>query len=172
MRAAFLHGLESKPVSDKSKAVEKIFDYSYTPAMDYKNPNMFNEVLQEIKDRKIDLLVGSSMGGWFSYCISTLTGIPTILFNPALQGRLYDPMVKQGTTPAKHTIILGRKDNIINPQKTYEWFKENGIGNAKFYWEGIGHRTPIDIFTKYVKVNESFGLSYDEFLLEELYKKY
>jgi hypothetical protein len=172
MRVAFLHGLESNPVSDKSKAVAKIFDYSYTPAMDYKNPNMFNEVLKEIKDRKIDLLVGSSMGGWFAYCISTLTGIPTILFNPALQGRPYEPTVKQGTNSTNHTIVLGRKDNVINPQKTYEWFKENGIGNAKFFWEGIGHRTPLDVFTKYVNVNESFGLSYDEFLLEELYKKY
>ena len=83
MRVAFFHGLESPAISDKTVALEKLFDYVYDPAMDYKDSGLFNKVLAEVKKQKIDLLIGSSMGGWFAYCISTLTGIPTLLFNPA-----------------------------------------------------------------------------------------
>lgn len=169
MKVAFFHGLESAPVSDKSKAIQSMFDDAYTPAMDYRKPGLFDEVLAEVQNRKIDLLVGSSMGGWFAYCLSTLTGIPAVLFNPAVQGRSFEPSVRMGSKSANRTIVLGKKDIVIDPDKTVDWFKENGVGNNKMYWEGIGHRTPLNVFTKYVRMNEGFTdriLTLEEYTFE------
>ena len=78
---AFFHGLESKPFSEKNQIlIEHYGDANvYAPAMDYRDPWLFDTVLKQIRERDIELLIGSSMGGYFAYCLSTMTGIPTIL---------------------------------------------------------------------------------------------
>ena len=147
MKALFLHGLESSPKSEKSKFLAK-FD-AECPAMDYTQPGLFNEILTKIQNDKPDVLIGSSMGGWFVYCLSTITGIPTILFNPAVHSRSMEPAVQIGSMKANHTVILGKKDDLINPEGTLEWIKKNP-GNFNVHFEGNGHQTPISIFKKYV----------------------
>ena len=52
MRVAFFHGLESPPVSDKTEWLDKNYEEVYAPAMDYRDPGLFDQVLKEIKDRK------------------------------------------------------------------------------------------------------------------------
>jgi len=163
MKIAFFHGLESPAVSDKSEYLQGKFPDAYTPAIDYNNPSSFDEVLKQVKDRKIDLLVGSSMGGWFAYCISTLTGIPTVLFNPGVQGRTFDPNVRIGSKAAKHQVVLGKRDEVLAPIKTVAWFKENGIGTPKFNWESNDHRTPLNIFQKYISMNEKYVMTFESF---------
>lgn len=158
MKIAFFHGLESKPGSGKEKFLQSSGD-AYTPAMNYKSNFSFQNLLKEVKKRKIDLLVGSSMGGWTAYALSTHTGIPTILFNPAVQGRAFDPDINLGSKSAKHTVVLGKTDDVIDPKKTEEWIKKNGKGSFSINYENIGHRTPINVFKKWLspKMNESFG---------------
>jgi hypothetical protein len=150
-RVAFFHGLESAPRSEKNDALERIYTHIYAPSMDYTDPKLFDTVLAEVKKQKIDLLIGSSMGGWFAYCISTLTGIPTLLFNPAVQGRSMEPKVKMGSIPAAHTVVLGKKDTVINPEKTISWFDRNGVGTPYYNWESMEHRIPIDVFMRWIK---------------------
>ena len=154
MKIAFFHGLESPPISDKSEYLLSAFPDSYVPAMDYNKAGLFDEVLAEVKKRKIDLLTGSSMGGWFAYCISTLTGIPTILFNPAVHSRPAEPAVQIGGAKAKHIVVLGKNDDVIDPEITKEWFNKNGIGSFTYRMESNNHRTPINIFRKYLSVYE------------------
>lgn len=155
MKVAFFHGLESPAVSDKTEYLNKAFGEVYAPEMNYNKSGLFNEVLQEVKKRKIDVLVGSSMGGWFAYCISTLTGIPTILFNPAVHSRPYDPNVQRGSVKAKHTVVLGKNDDVIDPAETRKWFDENGVGSFSYHTESNDHRTPINTFRKYLSVYEN-----------------
>lgn len=147
MKALFLHGLESKPKNQKSEFLAK-FD-AQCPAMDYRSPGLFNEILTKIQNDRPEVLIGSSMGGWFAYCLSTITGIPTILFNPAVHSRSMEPVVQIGSMQANHTVILGRKDDLINPEETLEWIKKNP-GHFKVNFENNGHQTPINIFKKYV----------------------
>ena len=148
MSVVFFHGLESSPVSDKSEWLTNEYG-AWCPAMDYRNPNLFNEIHKEILKRKPSLLIGSSMGGWFAYCLSTLTGIPTLLFNPALHSRSIEPNVKLGVTPAKHIIVLGKNDKVIDPKKTKNWLSKNGVGNFDIREENIEHRSPL----KYLKLH-------------------
>jgi hypothetical protein len=170
MKIAFFHGLESPAISDKSEYLQDNSVDAYTPAMDYTRPGLFEEVLAEVKKRDIDLLVGSSMGGWFAYCISTLTGIPTLLFNPAFHSRSMEPKVKRGSLKTKHTVVLGKADDVINPYDTLSWIKTNGVGNFQTHFENNNHRTPIGLFRKWVGksiVNESYQvLRFDDFLNE------
>jgi hypothetical protein len=152
MRVAFFHGLESKPHSEKNIELVKHFGESnvYAPAMDYRDPWLFDTVLKEIKERDIQLLIGSSMGGYFAYCLSTLTGIPTLLFNPAVIGRSFDPVTELSNLPAKHTVVLGINDDVIDPIESTAYFMNKGIGEFEYNKEDIGHRIPIEIFTKYL----------------------
>lgn len=170
MNIAYFHGLESTSPSEKSKFLEKSFPGAYTPLMDYTKKDLFDKVLSEVKSRGVQLLIGSSMGGWFAYNISTLTGIPTLLFNPGLQGRSMEPAVKGGKQRATHTVVLGKNDNVIIPTKTVEWIDMNGIGVFKTNFENMTHRTPFNIFQKWVykvAVNENNHiLSFDAFLNE------
>ena len=151
MKVAFFHGLESKPFSEKNKELNKYFGESnvYAPPMDYKDPWLFDTVLKEIEGKDIELLIGSSMGGYFAYCLSTITGIPTLLFNPAVIGRSFDPVVELGSIPTKHTVILGINDDIIDPNKSKEYFDKYGIGEFEYHKENIEHRIPIEIFLYY-----------------------
>jgi len=164
MNVAFFHGLESPAISDKTEYLDSAFTDVYAPEMNYNKPGLFEEVLAEVKKRKIDLLVGSSMGGWFAYCISTLTGIPTVLFNPAVHSRSIEPSVFRGSSRANHVVVLGRRDDVIDPQKTKNWFKTDGVGNFTYHMEPNGHRTPVSIFRKYVSVNESRIMLFEQFV--------
>jgi len=153
LRVAFFHGLESSPKTDKNEFLEK-FDYVYDPPMDYRDNGLFERTLAGVKKNKIDLLIGSSMGGWFAYCIGTLTGIPTLLFNPAVHSRSFDPVVRMGTKRAVNTVVFGRNDTDIVPKESYNYFLKNGIGTFYYNYESNGHRTPIDIFSKWVNYCE------------------
>jgi hypothetical protein len=149
-KIAFLHGLESVQPSEKSIWLDSAFDDPYCPGMDYKDPTLFERVLKEIQERKIEVIIGSSMGGYFAYHISTITGIPTVLFNPAMASRSFEPLVQSGNELSNHEIIYGLFDDVISANKTRQWFEEHGLGAFHFHQEFMGHRTPMNIFTKYV----------------------
>lgn len=167
MKVAFFHGLESPAISDKSEYLQSAFPDAYVPAMDYNKSGLFDEVLKEVKKRNIDLLIGSSMGGWFAYCISTLTGIPTVLFNPAVHSRSVEPGVYRGSSRANHTVVLGKSDDLIDPQKTKNWFKTDGVGSVNYKMESNGHRTPMSVFRKYLSAYESQSAQKHVMLFEQ-----
>jgi predicted esterase YcpF (UPF0227 family) len=148
MNIAFFHGLESSANSSKSVFLHKNF-VAFTPAMNYYDENLFDETLSQLKNANFDLLVGSSMGGYFAYHLSTFLNLPTLLFNPAFVDRSFEPIVHTGTFQTPQTIIIGENDDVIIPQKSILWI-ENNIKLYSFYLESMGHRTPIEVFEKWV----------------------
>jgi predicted esterase YcpF (UPF0227 family) len=150
MRVAFFHGLESSPVSQKTYALRETFDEVYDPAMDYKDPEMFNTVLKHLKENPVDLLIGSSMGGYFAYCLSTILGTRTLLFNPAVHSRPLEPIVQLGDKESNHLIVLGNSDLVITPKETEDFF--NNVSGVNIIREDIGHTIPIEVFKKYIRL--------------------
>lgn len=155
----FFHGLESNSKSEKAAYLKSKYN-AYCPEMDYNNPHLFNDMYDVVMSRRPRLLIGSSMGGWFAYCLSTLTGTRTLLLNPALQGRSMEPKgVHLGKIPSNHVVVLGKGDEVIDPQLTKSWIRKNGIGDFTYHMENIGHRTPNSIMVKYLDeaINEEWS---------------
>jgi esterase/lipase len=150
MKVAFFHGLDSEPISEKNYSL-RIFDEVYDPKMDYRNDtDLFNNVLSHLKQNPVDLLIGSSMGGYFAYCLSTHLGVRTLLFNPAVHSRPIEPIVSMGDLKSNNLIVLGTEDTVIKPQPTVEFFKS--VGDSTIMFENMGHLIPIDIFKKYISL--------------------
>jgi len=156
-KVIFFHGLESSSKSDKAKWLANNYD-AYCPDMDYNDPNLFQNMYNEVLRINPSLLIGSSMGGWFAYCMSTLTGIRTLLLNPAFHSRTMEPKVKIGNTPAHHTVVLGKNDDVIDPTASKAWIRKNGVGIFNIRMENNGHRSPLPILQKYMDsaINEEW----------------
>jgi esterase/lipase len=150
MRVAFFHGLDSSPISEKTYALRERFDEVYDPPMDYKDPEMFNKVLKHLQENPVDLLIGSSMGGYFAYCLSTILGTRTLLFNPAVHSRSIEPVVILGDKFSNHLVVLGNQDNVINPDESVKFFSQ--IKNVTINREEIGHSIPIEVFKSYIRL--------------------
>ena len=154
IKVAFFHGLESPHRSEKNEILERTFgeENVYAPAMDYHNPELFSTVLKHLTENPVDLIVGSSMGGYFAHNLSTHLNKPSLLFNPALHSRSFEPQfVNFGNHRPTQVFVLGRQDDIINPMETLKLIANPGCDWEMFIGlESMEHRIPADIFTKWI----------------------
>ena len=143
-KIVYLHGLESEAGGPKVSFLAENGTV-YAPKIDYKTLDL-NEFILSLG--MPDLIIGSSMGGYVADIIGSQLGVDVLLFNPALHSRSIDTNygVNYGTETYKRTIILGTKDDIIDPEET-KMLWPVGYNKAKFEEiEGMGHRTPLDVF--------------------------
>ena len=146
MKVAYLHGLESNNKGAKNDMLRQISTV-YDPLIDYCEKHIYFNLKEKIKEFQPDLIIGSSMGGYFAYHIANELNIKAVLFNPALHSRTLEPdmfgLGNKKTNP-KTTVILGVNDEVIDPKLT-----KQKIGNQKnihFFDYQHGHRTPYDVF--------------------------
>ena len=147
----YLHGLESQQGGQK---VEYLSDkgYVFAPEMDYKlNPDLFQEILEEIKELgEPDLIIGSSMGGYFAYMLAShFENVEVILFNPALKERSVEfRNIVKGKHKVKGTLALSENDRVVDPKVTLQHLDEIGeLENFKIEeMKNIGHQVPIYSF--------------------------
>lgn len=150
-RVIYFHGLESAQGGKKVEFLAQKY-IVIAPTMDYRNPDMFQEMLELAKDFEPDILVGSSMGGYFAYTIATHTNTPIVLFNPALHSRKFEPEnVTQGVYDVTGLVVNGEGDNIINQLETAQML-QNSIDNnqLQYHLGNHGHRTPLAVFKNYL----------------------
>lgn len=154
MKIAYLHGLESSIDKKDPKIIfmNSAFDEVYAPSINYKDPSTFNKLFNDIKKLQPDLIVGSSMGGYVSYLIGSKLSIETILFNPAMIGRSFDPIVDNSSLRGStHNIYSGKNDKVIDGEAVKKYFNEEGIGNFKYNYYNGEHRVPSDVFINAIK---------------------
>lgn len=150
----YFHGLESDAGGPKVKFLKDRYGEVYAPKMEYrKNVNLFNDTYEQLKNQKIDIISGSSMGGYFAYHLGKKLGVKTILFNPALPYRSIGSNVDtSGKKSTFHTLILGSNDEVIVPEDTIKWLEDNDkVKNYFIEWGNHSHRTPFNVFTKAFK---------------------
>ena len=143
----YFHGLESKPGGIKVEFLDNTVDIVDAPAMDYTQKGIFNKWLEYIKTEKPNLIIGSSMGGYFALALASHTGIPVLVFNPAIHSRTFEiDELRSGKEKIKGLVVLGDNDDIVDPSKTFSMLKGNW-NNLKIHIEkGMGHRTPLSVF--------------------------
>lgn len=145
MRIFFLHGLESNNQSSKVDCMRELGHEVIAPEMNYKsNKLLFNNTLNEIMQMKPELIVGSSMGGYFAYHLGTHFSTSLFLLNPALLTRTFNPpILKDGNETSNIWALVGKYDDIVPAEENIEFLKSIDakieIGNHK-------HRTPRDVF--------------------------
>tara|TARA_R110002020_G_scaffold282339_1_gene498048 strand:- start:301 stop:762 length:462 start_codon:yes stop_codon:yes gene_type:complete len=143
-KIVYLHGLESEPGGTKvSFLAEK--GMVYAPAIDYETLDL-NEFIFTLG--MPDLIIGSSMGGYVADIIGSQLGVDVLLFNPALHNRTIIREFNEdyGSQGYKRTIILGTEDKVINPEITKKLWSVKGNEAIHDEIEGMGHRTPLDVF--------------------------
>lgn len=169
MKVAYLHGLESsaRPTNPKIKWLNSHFDEVYAPQIDYKKEESFKTILNKIRTMKPDLIVGSSMGGYFSYIIGSTLKIKTCLFNPAVHNRSMEPNVEipNKRSGNQNTVYMGDKDRVIPGTGIRKYFNEKGVGTFNFKTYKGGHRVPYNVFVS--SISEVAGIKENRVLLFE-----
>ena len=141
-KIVYLHGLESESGGTKvSFLAEK--GMVYAPAMDYETLDL-HEFIYTLG--MPDLIIGSSMGGYIADIIGSQLGVDVLLFNPALHSRTFElnSSIKHGNKKYNRTVVLGKNDDIINPEITKILLNPDDVVKEI---EGMGHRTPLSVFT-------------------------
>lgn len=149
MKIAYIHGLESKIRQDDPKIqfLNQNFSEVYTPQIDYRESKVFNNIYNHIQQMKPDLIIGSSMGGYFSYVIGSKLQIPTILFNPAVIDRPIEPVVDSSDLKeTQNHVFLGEFDNVIRGSKVRKYFQDHGVGEFTYEQYDGEHRVPALVF--------------------------
>ena len=149
MNVWYLHGLESKAGGPKVDYLRKVSDKVFAPEIKYTNPNTFDVLLNLAKDDKPDLIIGSSMGGYYADAIASHLGINVLLFNPALHSRTIDTELPYGDNFGKKFTVLGTEDKVIDYKVTLELIRKDKTFNAttdSILLVSMGHRTPLNKF--------------------------
>ena len=154
MKIAYLHGLESSIdiFSVKITWLKENFDQIYTPTIKYQNKESFASITSHIKKQSPDYIVGSSIGWYFAYLIGATLGIPTILFNPAVIGRSFDPVVDDSNLKVTtHNVFLGKTDEVISGALVQSYFNRLGQGEFTYTVYNGGHRVSAEVFINSIK---------------------
>jgi predicted esterase YcpF (UPF0227 family) len=150
MKIAYLHGLESNNLGPKNDWLHSIYDV-FDPYIDYYEVNIYQSLKTKIIEFKPDLIIGSSMGGYFAHEIAKELNISAVLFNPALHSRSFDPDMTGhflGNNNPNMYLVLGEKDTIIDPILTLNYIKKNNINNYTYTLLSHEHLTTVDVFKR------------------------
>lgn len=154
MKALYIHGFQSSPVPAKVQALEEIFGEVIAPHIDWEDEarrkGLFNELDQLIKNEGVTHVIGSSMGGQMAFYLGTHNSIDTLCFNPAFGIRYNDLGYELNKDfDCNVLIVLGQDDDVVDPERTLEFLRSNGIYDDVFInYEKIGHQIPLDVLVR------------------------
>lgn len=154
MNVWYLHGLESPVGGPKVDFLFEKADRVFAPKMDYHHHAMFSSLLNMGKYNKPDLIIGSSMGGYFADALGSHLDVEVLLFNPALHSRSMEPEgVTYGESNWNRNFVVGTEDKVVDPNATVVY---KDIAKSYTEIKGMGHRTPLSVFKDiYNKVIEN-----------------
>lgn len=154
MNIVYLHGLDSK-LSPEKKAILEKYGRVYAPEVDYyTNPNAIESFMEACKDWDIQVVMGSSMGGFAGYYVANALSRPALLFNPALKKRSVPQNIPRDNdqNKLKH-IVLGQIDDVVAPADTLSFLSENFNPVTHFHLHlvpDLGHNIPEEFFEEEV----------------------
>ncbi len=158
MNILYLHGLDSNLSIEKREVLEP-FGNIIAPNLDYRaNPNMIETLYTEYKNQNIDVIIGSSMGGFAGFYLSKLMQIPALLFNPALPYRtsvLQNIPIINDDHNHLLQIVIGNQDDVILAKDNLEFITKLLPLKNDFrlhLLSELGHGIPVAIFESEVNL--------------------
>ena len=155
MNILFLHGLESKLSPAKRVILEK-YGTVIAPDFDYNsNPDTIQNLYNEFKNQEINVIVGSSMGGFAGFYLANSFGVCALLYNPALPYRNNVVQNIPSDLPKKRSplmrIVLGGQDDVIKAKDNLVFLSQNFSELKECTIQIINelaHQIPVPIFEK------------------------
>jgi predicted esterase YcpF (UPF0227 family) len=155
MNILYIHGLNGS-LSGEKEAILKRYGTVQAPTIDYgNNPDSILSLYNIYKDAKIDLIMGSSMGGFVSYHLSKLLQLPALVFNPALASRSVFQNVPDTpeTNGSVIHIVIGAIDDVVDPKSTLTFLGDT-LTQPQDYnisiRHDLEHRIPVPVFEEEV----------------------
>ena len=131
------------------------------PYVDHRNEqDIYLKFEKIVVEEKIDLIIGSSMGGALGFLLSSNHNIPALLFNPAVpyyEGE-FKPLKE---ISAYQKCILGELDSVINPERTMMYLNQLELPTLKTkIISDLAHQIPVNVFKQEIDL---FIKEVDEF---------
>ncbi|MBN2663010.1 MAG: hypothetical protein JXR68_05120 [Bacteroidales bacterium] len=151
MNILYLHGLDGALSDEKRKILEK-FGNVIAPQLCYRNDNRIVDFLKnEYKKSAVDVIIGSSMGGYSGYFLSLIMDLPGLFFNPALPYKNTVQFISKINTERKKfaKIIIGKKDDTIKASDNISFLLNTISDNDNIKISIINqleHRIPVYVF--------------------------
>ncbi len=153
LKTLYIHGLNTYPIPQKIEMLEAAGFDVYAPEIDYrKQKNIYYDLKQEIIDRKIEFLIGSSLGGFAAFWLGEDLGLPCLLFNPAMsyaaQLQEHIPEIEMGDCAARF-VVIGAHDDVIDPQENIRFFRNIDYGDCHqrmLVCDWLGHEIDFPSF--------------------------
>ena len=157
MKILYLHGLDGS-LGDEKRAILKKYGTVISPAIDYRTEyNSIELLVEQFKNSKIDVIIGSSMGGFVGYYVSNAYKRPALLFNPALASRSVRQKVPTYSDPflGFKQLVIGSQDDVINAKDTLEFLSKNLQRHTNYHIhirQNLEHQIPVVVFEEEVKM--------------------
>ena len=151
MKILFLHGLDTELTADK-RAVLSQFGEVIAPTIDYRaDAHIIKTLEKQYSSSKIDVIIGSSMGGFAAYYLSLILDTPCLTFNPALPYRSVKQEVPSAVSErGKYLqVVLGIQDETIKSKDTMKFLREvlaRDTHARVHIINQLAHRIPLEIF--------------------------
>ncbi|MEZ5083089.1 MAG: YqiA/YcfP family alpha/beta fold hydrolase [Bacteroidales bacterium] len=157
MRTIYIHGLDSHPFPEKNKIMKQAGLEVTALHINYREKLGVYETLKDtVIRKKIEFIIGSSLGGYLGNTLAEDLGLPCLLFNPAMHYTdvFYSkiPVIKKPLCPSRY-VVLGENDATINPNYTLKVFREKEKKCASqriitCHW--LGHEIDLQTFEEMV----------------------
>lgn len=153
MKVIYIHGFQSTPSKPKVDILSKYFDEVFAPEINWEDEDervgLYKSLSAIIKKQNITHIVGSSMGGQMAFYLSTNLNKRGLCFNPAFNLRYFDlGYPKNKSFDGNIDIILGEKDDTVDPKNTISFLDSEGYKKDSIEIEslGIGHSINLETF--------------------------
>ncbi|WP_424494943.1 YqiA/YcfP family alpha/beta fold hydrolase [Salinimicrobium sp. GXAS 041] len=155
MKILYLHGLDSKLSVEKRSILGNVGTVLAPDLNYYEDKNAIETILEMYEEDEIDVVIGSSMGGFAGYYVANRLSCPALLFNPALKKRSVAQTVPLEKTQnsSMQQFVIGQQDEVVNPTDTLAFLGGSFNLGTHFHLHlvpGLGHRIPEEIFNEEV----------------------
>jgi uncharacterized protein len=152
MRILYIHGLDSRPNPERISSLESNGHQVYALHLDYRlERNAYARLRQLSRDKRVEFLVGSSLGGLMAFWLGEELGLPCLLYNPAVYyGRDQANIVVQQQLgcPARW-VVIGDEDDVVDPEISWQYFQDISPQvnfQRVIRYQGLGHQIDPSTF--------------------------
>ncbi|MCK0147098.1 hypothetical protein MWU78_15685 [Arenibacter sp. F26102] len=155
MNILYIHGLNGS-LSEEKRAILQTYGTVKSPSINYElDDDSIENLKKQFQDKDVNVIIGSSMGGFVGYYLSIAFKKPSLLFNPALVSRSVFQRVPDYSNPDRSykRLVLGAKDEVVDPSGTLQYIAKTIKDNTDYHIslrQDLAHRIPLEIFKEEV----------------------